>query len=76
VIYLRNKNRDAIYYFQFISVINLYMFRADLLLIIKVYVSVYTAVGMCQVFMLAGCWQLDTYKSKYIYRKVPPDDEQ
>jgi len=31
-------------YFQFISVINLYMFRAGLLLIISSYYSVYTAV--------------------------------
>jgi len=33
VIYLRNKNqRDALFYYQFISLINLHMFRADLLL--------------------------------------------
>ena len=31
-------------YFQFISIINLYMFRAGLLLIIRRYYSVYTAV--------------------------------
>jgi hypothetical protein len=34
-------------FFQFISVINLYMFQAGLLLIIRGYCFVYTAVGMC-----------------------------
>ena len=33
------------------------MFRADLLLIIRRYHSVYTACGICHVFMSAGCWQ-------------------
>jgi len=35
--------------------INLYMFRAGLLLIIRSYWSVYTATGMHHAFMLAGC---------------------
>jgi len=41
---------------QFTSIINLYMFRAGLLLIIRKYYFVYTAVCACHAFMLIGCW--------------------
>jgi len=45
-------------YFQFISIINLYMFRVVLLLIIssRCY-SVHTAFSKFRAFMLTGCWQ-------------------
>ena len=42
-------------YFQYISKINLYMFHAGLLLIIRSYYSVSTAFGICHVdWLLAG----------------------
>jgi len=71
-------------YFQFISIINLYIFRAGLQLVSRKYYSVYTAVGMCHVFMLTGCWQDPvnrqskrmTYTNCCIYTVIPPDDKQ
>jgi len=72
-------------YFQFISVINLYMFGAELLLIIRRHYSVYIATGMSCVYadwLLAGSeWnsfrscQRMTYTNCCIYRVIPPFDE-
>jgi hypothetical protein len=45
------------------------MFRVGLLLIIRRYSSVYTAVGIFHVFMLTGCWQDRKMSWKDIFRK-------
>jgi len=58
VIYPYNKNQqDALFstiYFQFISVIRLYIFQAGLLPIIRRYYYVYTAIDICHAIMLIG----------------------
>jgi len=59
-------------YFQFISIIDRYMFRAVLLIIIRRFYPVYIEIGMCHAFMLTGCWQDRNGSS---LQQVPPDDE-
>jgi len=77
VIYLRSNNQqDALFYSQFLSIINLYMFRAGLLLIIRRYFSVYTAIFSTPILLPASQHKCMTHTSYCIYRKVPPDDEQ
>jgi len=43
------------------------MFRKNLLLIIRRYFSVYTAIGICHGFMLTGCWQESCWFILYGY---------
>jgi hypothetical protein len=48
VVYLYNKDQqDALFTFSFILINNLHMFWAGLLLIIRRYCSLYTAIGTC-----------------------------
>jgi hypothetical protein len=57
IIYPYKDQQDALFTFSFIPINNLYLFRAGLLLIIRRYDSVYSAVGMSCVYvdwLLAG----------------------
>ena len=54
---------------QYISVINLYMFRAVLLLISRRYYSVYTAIGVCQ-SSTSIYFQFTTVIDLYMFRAV------
>ena len=66
MMYLGNKNQQgAQVCSQFISIFNLYMFRAGLLLIIRRYYSEHAAISICH-----------AHNNFCTYRKVPPDVEQ
>jgi hypothetical protein len=56
-------------YFQFITIINLYMFRAGLLFIIRRYYSVYTAICICHAFILTGCWWQDHDPANSLWKR-------
>ena len=74
---LQQKPTRGTIYFQFISLINLYMFRAGLLLIIRRYYSVYTANCICHKFLpTANQHKRMAYTNCCINRVAPPDDEQ
>jgi hypothetical protein len=55
-IFFRNKTEeDALFYSQYISKINLYVFRTGLRFIIRSYYSVYTEIVTCHALIMSGC---------------------
>jgi hypothetical protein len=64
----RKKPKGCTIYFRFISIINLYLFRAGLLLNIRRYYSVYKEIGTCHAFMLTGSWQDPSIIISYLFK--------
>jgi hypothetical protein len=66
LLYMCNKNQQDALYFQFILIINLYLFQASLLFIIRLTIQ-YPNISTTENQFHTNCC---------IYRIVPPDDEQ
>jgi hypothetical protein len=74
VVYLCNEDQhDTLFTFSFNPLNNLYMFQAGLLLIIR---RCYSVAGSPPILLAASQHKRLTYTNCYVYRVVPPDDEQ